>query len=171
VSRGLIVFAASGREDSKLPALADVKERVREDALRARARELSQTRAQALAGEFTTNFAAAAKAAGLTPKTSELVARGTAWPDVGISAALDEAVFSLPAGGVSKPVVTDAGTVVARLVEREDAKADQLATARESLRQELLAERRAKFFNAYMAKARTRLSITINPDVVRQIVG
>jgi peptidyl-prolyl cis-trans isomerase D len=171
VSRGLVVFATSGKEDSKLPALADVKERVREDALRAKARELSQARAHAMAGEFTTNFAAAAKSAGLTPKPTELVARGTAWPDVGISAALDEALFALPAGGVSTPIVTDAGTVIARVVEREEAKADQLATARDNLRQELLAERRAKFYNAYMAKARTRLSITINPDVVRQIVG
>jgi peptidyl-prolyl cis-trans isomerase D len=171
VARGLVIFATSGKEDSKLPALADVKERVREDATRARARELSQARAATLAGDFAENFAGATKSAGLTPVTTELVARGTAWPNVGISAALDEALFALPAGGVSTPIVTDAGTVVARIVEREDAKADQLATSRESLRQELLAERRAKFFNAYMAKARTRLSITVNPDVVRQIVG
>jgi peptidyl-prolyl cis-trans isomerase D len=171
VARGLVIFAPSGKEDSELPALADVKERVREDAMRAKSRELSQARAQALAAEFTTNFAGAAKSAGLTPKATELVARGTAWPDAGISTALDEALFALPAGGVSAPIVTDAGTVVARIVEREDAKADQLATARESLRQELLSERRAKFYNAYMAKARTRLAITINPDVVRQIVG
>ena len=171
VARGLVIFSTSGREDAKLPALADVKERVREDATRAKARELSQARAATLAGDFATNFAGATKTAGLTPVTTELVARGTAWPSVGISAALDEALFALPAGGVSKPIATDAGTVVARIVEREDAKADQLVTARETLKQELLAERRAKFYNAYMAKARTRLAITINPDVVRQIVG
>jgi peptidyl-prolyl cis-trans isomerase D len=171
VARGLVIFSTSGREESKLPAFAEVKERVREDATRAKARDLSQARAKALAGEFTSNFAGAAKSAGLTPATTELVARGTAWPQVGVSPAVDEAAFALPAGAVSAPIATDAGTVVVKVLEREEPAADQLASSRESLKQELLAERRAKFYNAYMAKARTRLAITINPDVVRQIVG
>ena len=103
VSRGLVIFSTSGQEASKLPALGDVKERVREDALRAKAREMSQQRAAALGAEFKANFAAAAKTAGLEPKTTELVARGTAWPDAGISAAVDEAIFALPVGGVTAP--------------------------------------------------------------------
>lgn len=171
VSRGLVIFSTSGQEASKLPALAEVKERVREDALRARARAMSRTRAEALAAQFTTNFAAAAKAAALEPKATELVARGTAWPDAGISAALDAAIFALPVGGVSAPITTDAGTVVARVIAREEAKADALATAKETLKQELLAERRAKFYTAYMNKARERLKVTINPDVVKAVVG
>jgi len=171
VSSGLVIFSTSGQEPSKLPALGEVKERVREDALRHKAREMSQARAAALAAEFKTNFAAAAKAAGLEPKTTELVARGTAWPDAGISVAVDEAVFALPVGGVSAPVTTDAGTVVAHVVAREEAKADALATAKETLRQELLAERKSKFYTAYMNKARERLKVTVNPDAVKAVVG
>ena len=171
VSSGLVIFSTSGQEPSKLPALGEVKERVREDALRRKAREMSQTRAAALAAEFKTNFAAAAKTAGLEPKTTELVARGTAWPDAGISVAVDEAVFALPVGGVSAPITTDAGTVVARVVAREEAKADALATAKETLRQELLAERKSKFYTAYMNKARERLKVTVNPDAVKAVVG
>ena len=171
VSRGLILFSTSGQEASKLPALAEVKERVREDALRAKAREMSQARAAALAAEFTTNFAAAARAAGLEPKTTELVARGTAWPDAGISAAVDQAVFALPVGGVTAPITTDGGTVVARVVAREEAKPDALATAKETLRQELLADRKSKFYTAYMNKARERLKVTVNPDVVKAVIG
>ena len=171
VSSGLVIFSTSGQEPSKLPALGEVKERVREDALRRKAREMSQTRAAALGAEFKTNFAAAAKTAGLEPKTTELVARGTAWPDAGISVAVDEAVFALPVGGVSAPITTDAGTVVARVVAREEAMADALATAKETLRQELLAERKSKFYTAYMNKARERLKVTVNPDAVKAVVG
>ena len=172
VSRGLVIFSTSGQEPSKLPALGEVKERVREDALRRKAREMSQQRARRRsAAEFKTNFAAAAKTAGLEPKTTELVARGTAWPDAGISAAVDEAVFALPVGGVTAPITTDAGTVVARVVAREEAKADALATAKETLRQELLAERKSKFYTAYMNKARERLKVTVNPDAVKAVVG
>ena len=74
-------------------------------------------------------------------------------------------------GGVTAPITTDAGTVVARVVAREDAKADALATAKETLRQELLAERKSKFYTAYMNKARERLKVTVNPDVVKAVVG
>jgi parvulin-like peptidyl-prolyl isomerase len=169
VSRGLVIFSTSGQEASKLPALGDVKERAREDALRAKARELSQQRAAALGAEFKANFAAAAKAAGLVPKSTELVARGTAWPDAGISAAVDEAIFALPVDGVTAPITTDAGTVLARVVAREDAKAD--ATAKDTLRQELLADRKSKFYTAYMNKARERLTVTVNPDAVKAVVG
>ena len=144
---------------------------MREDALRAKARDLSQQRAVALGAEFKANFAAAAKAAGLVPKTTELVARGTAWPDAGISAAVDEAIFALPVNGVTAPITTDAGTVLARVVAREDAKADALATAKDTLRQELLADRKSKFYTAYMNKARERLTVTVNPDAVKAVVG
>ena len=171
VSRGLVIFSTSGKEASKLPAPGDVKARVREDALRGKAGEMSQKRAEALAAEFKTDFAGAAKSAGLEPKATELVARGTAWPDAGISAAVDEAIFALPVGGVSAPITTDAGTVLARVVAREDAKADALATAKDTLRQELLADRKSKFYTAYMNKARERLKVTVNPDVVKAVVG
>ena len=171
VSRGLVVFSPSGTEPSRLPALDEVKERVREDATRAKARELSQQRAASLAADFKAGFAAAAKSAGREIKTTEMVARGTAWPEAGISTALDEAIFALPVGGVSAPVSTDAGTVIARVVEREAPNAETLASSRESLRQELLGERRSKFYSAYMNKARERLKITVNPDVVKAVVG
>jgi peptidyl-prolyl cis-trans isomerase D len=171
VSGGLVIFSTSGKEASKVPALAEVKERVREDAVRAKARELSQKRAEALASEFRTNFAGAAKSAGVEPKTTEMVARGTAWPDAGISAALDHAVFALPVGGVTGPITTTAGTALARVVGREEAKTDAPATAQDTLRQELLAERKSKFYAAYMNKARERLKVTVNPDVVKAVVG
>jgi peptidyl-prolyl cis-trans isomerase D len=171
ISRGLVVFATTGEEAARVPTLAEVKERVREDAIRAKARELSQQRAAALAAEFTSNFAAAARSAGIAVKTTETVARGTTWPDAGVSAALDQAIFALPVGGVTAPVITDAGAVVARVVEREDAKPEAMASARESLRQEMLAERKSKFYSAYMNKARERMRITVNPDVVRAVVG
>jgi peptidyl-prolyl cis-trans isomerase D len=171
VSRGPLVFTLSAVEPSKLPAVADVKERVREDVIRTKARELSQQRASSLAASFTGDFAAAARTAGLEVKSTEMVARGTAWPDAGISAAVDEAVFKLPVGGVTAPITTDAGTVIAKAVAREDAKPDALASSKETLRQELVAQRKSKFYGAYMEKARDRMKVMVNPDVVKQIVG
>src|SRR6478736_813668 len=115
-ARGIVFFAVIGTEPSRLPQLAEVKDKVRDDVTRQKARELTKTKAAALAAALSgSDFAKAAKAAGLEVKTSELVARGTAWPDVGISPALDQAIFSQPGGGVTAPVTTDAATVIAHV--------------------------------------------------------
>jgi peptidyl-prolyl cis-trans isomerase D len=170
-ARGMIFFTPTGSQPSRLPAIAEVKDKVREDATREKARELTKARAAALASSFKGDFAHAAKAAGLEVKSTEVVTRGTAWPDVGISPALDSAIFAQPAGGVTGPVTTDAATVIAHVLERQDVKPEEMTTARESLRQELENDRRSRFFGAYMLKARDRMKIEIDQDVLRAITG
>ena len=57
-----------------------------------------------------------------------------------------------------------------KVLERQDVKADELAKQKETLRGELLNERKNKFFAAYMTKARLRMKIDINREVIAQIV-
>jgi parvulin-like peptidyl-prolyl isomerase len=104
-------------------------------------------------------------------QTTELVARGSALPEVGVSSAVDAAVFELQAGQVSEPIATDAGIVVARVVERRDVKPEEWKAAADGLREELLNTQRGRFFQAYMSKARERSRAEINQDVVRRVVG
>jgi len=171
-ARGLVFFAVVGTEPSRVPQLAEVKDKVRDDVTRQKARELTKTKAAALAASLSgADFAKAAKAAGLDVKTSELVSRGTAWPDVGISPALDQAIFAQPAGGVTAPVTTDAATVIAHVVEHQDINPQDLATAREGLKQELENDKRSRFFGAYMVKARDRMKIDVDQEVLRSLVG
>jgi peptidyl-prolyl cis-trans isomerase D len=170
-ARGLVFYAPTATESSRLPALADVKDKVREDVIREKARELTKAKAATLAAGLAGNFSQAAKAAGLDVKTSELVARGTAWPDAGISPALDAAIFAQSAGGVTAPVTTDNATVIAHVLEKQDAKPEELAKTKDTLRQELESDQRSKFFGAYMAKARDRMKININEELLRTISG
>jgi peptidyl-prolyl cis-trans isomerase D len=170
-ARGVVFFTTTGRQDSKIPTLAEVKDKVRDDALMQKARELAKTRAESLASGLSANFAAAAKSAGLEVKSTEIVARGTAWPDVGISPAVDDAVFQQSVGGVTKPIATDGGTVIARVVDRQETMPEDLAKARDGLKKELLTDRRTKFFSAYMLKARERMKIQVNADALRAVAG
>jgi hypothetical protein len=57
------------------------------------------------------------------------------------------------------------------MVERNDPKPDELAKAKDSLRDELLNDRKQKFFAAYMTKARQRMTIKTHPETIAQIVG
>ena len=117
------------------------------------------------------DFSAAAKGQGLEAKDTQLIARESALPDVGVSAQVDKVAFALPIGGVSDPITTDAGTVVVKVVERDDVTPDEFRTAREQFRAELLNERRSRFFAAYMGKVKEKLNVQIKGDVVTRITS
>ncbi len=173
VSRGWVFATPAGKQDSYLPPLSDVTERVRDDAARDKAAELLKARASAIAAELTTatDFAAAAKKAGFEAKPTELLARGAALPDLGANADVEKAVFALPVGGVTGAITTSTGSVIARVAERADVTDAQIASGRDALREELVNQRRDRFFSAYMAKAKTALKIAVKQDVLAQLLG
>ena len=153
--------------------LDEVKERVREDLIKARATEASKERATAVADALKSakDFAAAAKAQGLEAKDTELVPRGTAIPDIGVSPEVERIAFSLPTGSVSDPIQTADGTVIVRVVNRDEVTPDELKQAQEAFRADLLNERRARFFSAYMGKAKEKMKVEINTDVIRRVLS
>ena len=173
VGRGYAIAALAGRQDPSVPALDAVKDRVRNDVLREKAAKAASEKAASVAAALKTaaDFAAAAKKAGFDAKSSELVARGAALPEVGANAQVEKAAFALAVGAVSDPIVTPDGTTIIKIVERQHVKADELAASRESVRQNLLDERRSEFFTAYMTKARQRMKIELNREVLNSILG
>ena len=172
-ARGPVFIAVSERKDPYVPMLEEVKERVREDLIKSKATEASRERANAIAAALKSakDFAAAAKAQGLEAKDTELVPRGAAIPDVGVSPEVDRVAFTLPAGSVSDPIQTTDGTVIVRVVERDDVTPDELRQGQEAFRAELLNERRSRFFAAYMGKAREKMKVEIKTDVVRRVLA
>jgi peptidyl-prolyl cis-trans isomerase D len=171
--RGPVFVAVAQKKDPYVPKLDEVKDRVREDVIRTRATELSRQRASAIAAALKSapNFTAAAKAQGFEAKDTELIARASALPDLGVSPEVDKVAFALPSGGVSDPIQTSDGTVIVRVVERDEATQDEFRQAKEAFRAELLNERRGRFFTAYMAKAKERMSIEVNADVLRRVTA
>jgi len=173
VGRGYAIAALAGRQEPAVPKLDEVKDRVRNDVLREKAGKAASAKAAAVAAPLKSaaDFAAAAKKAGVEAKSSELVARGAALPDVGVNAQVEKAAFALAAGSVGEPVVTADGTTIVKVLERQDVKPSEMAASRESVRQDLLRERRNDFFTAYMVKARQRMKIELNRDVLNSILG
>ena len=172
-ARGPVFIAVSERKDPYVPMLDEVKEKVREDLIKAKATEASRERASAIATALKSSkdFAAAAKAQGLEAKDTELVPRGAALPDIGVSPEVDRVAFSLPAGSVSDPIQTTDGTVIVRVAEKDDVTPDELRQGQEAFRAELLNERRARFFSAYMSKAREKMKVEIKSDVLRRVLA
>jgi parvulin-like peptidyl-prolyl isomerase len=173
VARGWVIGTVSGRQDAYVPTLDEVKDRVRDDVVNDKAAALAKERAAGIAAELKAarDFAAAAKKLNLEIKTTELIARGSAIPDIGMSEEVDEAAFALPVNGVSDPLTTPGGTAIVRVVERQDVTDAQIAAGRDELRDEMTAQRRDRFFSAYMQKAKSGLKINIDQDVVAQVMG
>jgi len=172
-ARGPVFITVTEKKDPYVPKLDEVKDRAKEDLIRLRAAELSSERASAIAAALRSapNFAAAAKAQGVEAKDTELIARNSALPDIGVSAEVDKAAFALPVNGVSEPIKTSDGTVIVRVVERDPVTPDEFRKAKETFRAEMLNERRGRFFSAYMTKARAKIDVEINSDVVQRVVS
>jgi peptidyl-prolyl cis-trans isomerase D len=173
VATGWVFATVTGRQEPYLPNLDEVKTRVSDDVKQEKAAEMVKQRAAAIATELKTakDFAAAAKKAGLEVKTTELVARGAALPDIGANDAVDAAAFALPQGGVSDAIVTPTGTAIVRVVEKVGVTDAEIETGKDQLRDELVNARRDKFFGAYMQKAKTGLKITTREDVLARVIG
>jgi peptidyl-prolyl cis-trans isomerase D len=170
--QGYAFITVTGRQDAYLPKLDEVKAKVRDEVLKEKAIERARAAAAAAAETLTSgDFDKAAKAAGLEVKTTDLVARGTSILNLGSSPSIDEAAFSLPLNGVSKPVVTDYGAAILKVLERKEATSDDPSKEKASLKDEMLTDRKNKFFAAYMTKARQRMTIRTHPETIAQIIG
>jgi peptidyl-prolyl cis-trans isomerase D len=171
--RGYAFLTLTGRQEPKVPKLEEVRDRVREDVIRQKTRELARQRAAAIAAQVKSapDFQKAAKEAGVEAKATDLVARDSPLPDIGVSQAVDTVAFTLPAGGVSDAIATDTGAAIVKVVSRTDVTPAELAAGKATTRDELLNERRSRFFTAYMSKAKQRMKIEINQQALQRVIG
>ena len=151
-------------QDPYVPPLDEVRDDVREDVVRKKSLTMAQERAAEAAQTLreADDFVAAAVEADFSVGSSDLVARGAALPEVGISAAVEAVAFKMDPGAVSEPIETGNTVAVVRLAEREDASAEELDEQRERLRDQLVATRQGQFFSAYMTRVKERLAIDVD---------
>jgi len=172
-SRGFVFETLLAKQDSYVPKVEEVKDKVREEVVKQKARDLSRQKAAEIAAKLKTapDFEKAAKAAGLEAKTTELIPRDSPIPDVGSSPAVEDAAFRLPAGSVSDPITTDTGTAIVKVVEKKEVAPEEWTTNRDRFREELLNERRGRFFAAYMTKAKQKMKIEVNREALQRAVS
>jgi peptidyl-prolyl cis-trans isomerase D len=173
MSRGFVFLTLVAKQDPYIPKLDEVKDRVRDEVIKDKARTLSKQKAVEIAGKLKSaaDFEKAAKAAGLEAKTTELITRDSPIPDLGNAPAIEDAAFKLPVGAVSDAIATDTGSAVIKVLEKKETTPDEWKAAQERFRQELLADRRNRFFTAYMAKAKQKMKIEVNRETLQRAIG
>ncbi len=170
--QGFAFITVTGKQDAYVPKLDEVKARVQEEVVKKKAIDAARQKAAAVDSQMKAgNFDAAAKSAGLEVKTTDLIARGAPVADIGASPAIDAVAFALPAGSVSDPIVTDTGAVIVKVLEKKDPTPEEVSNGKAALKNELLNERRNRFYASYMSKARERMNVTINNALLAQLVA
>ena len=127
-SRGFAFLTLVAKQDAYIPKLEEVKDRVRDEVVKQKAREMSKQKAAEVAAKLkgAPDFEKAAKAAGVEAKTTELLARDAPIPDLGVAPAVEEVAFTLPVGGVSDPIPTDSGAAVVKVLEKKEVTPSEL---------------------------------------------
>src|SRR4029077_1178564 len=137
-SRGFVFETLVAKQDPYVPKLDEVKERVREEVVKQKARDASRQKAAEIAAKLKAapDFEKAAKAAGLEAKTTELITQDAPIPDLGAAPAVDDAAFKLPVGAVSGPIATDNGTAVIKVLEKKEVTPEECTSAKDRFREE-----------------------------------
>jgi peptidyl-prolyl cis-trans isomerase D len=172
-SRGFAFETLVAKQDPYVPKLDEVKDRVRDEVVKQKARELSKQKATEVAAKLKSapDFEKAAKAAGVEAKTTDLLARDAPIPDLGNAPAVEEAAFKLPVGAVSDPIPTDTGTAVIKVLEKKEVTDADWAANKDKFRDDLLTDRRNRFFSAYMVKAKQKMKIAVNRETLQRVAS
>ncbi len=158
VPQGFAVLALKKVDAAHQGSLAEVRARVETDLRREKAVALAKSHAEEIAAKGKSgNLAAAAKALGVTTKTSEAFSRTGSLPDVGPAKPL-AAAFTMNVGEVSPAVFLGANWAIYRVASKEPIPADLLVQQMKEAEQELLRSKRQIAFEAFQEALKARLT-------------
>jgi peptidyl-prolyl cis-trans isomerase D len=149
---GYAIFQVTGTEAAHAPAFADWKSHVLDDLRDEQLPLLLSAKTKALAdkAKASGDLAKAAKEAGATVKTSDLVGPEGQVPDLGQVAQVAPQLLELPVGGVSAPINAERNGVVAKIVDKKEPTAADIAKNFDQTRDQILEQRRSEAFNVFL---------------------
>jgi peptidyl-prolyl cis-trans isomerase D len=175
IDRGFAVIALKEVLPSRQAALEEVRDKVLADLRRERAIEQAGTLAKSLAEKTQSgNLAAAAKAAGLESKTSELFARTGSVTDLGSGKQLAKA-FTMKPGESSGAIQLGANWAIFRVAEHQDANLAEFDKQKRDVEQALLSAKRGAAYDAFREALKKRMTlggkVVINEQALTRLAG
>jgi peptidyl-prolyl cis-trans isomerase D len=150
---GYAVFQVTGIAPAHPPAFADWKSHVLDDLREEQLPGLlnQKTRELAEKAKTTNDLATAAKEVGATVKTSDLVPPTGQVPDLGQVSQVAPQLFDLAPGNISGPINAQRTGVVAKLVDKQEPTADEIAKSFDQTRDQILGQRRSDAFSVFIS--------------------
>jgi peptidyl-prolyl cis-trans isomerase D len=158
---GLVLVKAVATIPAGIPPLAEIKERMALAVRREKAEAQADARAKKLAEEATRgDFLAAAKAAGAV--TGETARFSRAKPAEKLPGDAMLAALQAPLGSVTAPVKTPQGSYVLKVLERVPPAPGALASERDTLTKEVLAQKQGQAWESWVNAARANATIEVH---------
>ena len=156
-----IVFEVAKTLPARAPALEEIKDRVATDFKNQRAGDMLRRKATEMSDRAHAehDLAKAAKEAGATFKTSELVSRSQQVPDIGNMGGPAGVAFTMKPGEISGPVNVGGGQAVLQIVDKQEPSPSDPAYAKEKdqLRERLVSEKRQELVGLFLNNLGVRL--------------
>jgi peptidyl-prolyl cis-trans isomerase D len=148
---GFAIFQVTGITPAHAPTFADWKDHVLEDFRNQQIPGLLNAKTQELANKAKAfgDLSKAAKEAGATVKTSDLVAQTAQVPDFGAVGQLAPQLFDMKPGDISGPISAGRTGVVARIDDKVEPAAQDIQKSFDQAREQMLDQRRNEAFSVF----------------------
>ena len=148
---GYAIFQVTGVTAAHAPTFADWKSHVLDDYRGEQLPALLSQKTSELADKAKSmnDLAKAAKAMGATVKTSDEVTLSGQVPDLGQVGQVAPQLFDMTPGSISGPINAGRTGVVAKLLEKQEPSAEDMAKSFDLMRDQILEQRRAEAFNVF----------------------
>jgi peptidyl-prolyl cis-trans isomerase D len=150
---GYAIFQVAGIAAPHAPKFDDWKSHVADDYRDEQLPALMAQKTTQLANtaKSLNDLAKAAKQLGLTVKTSDLVGPTGQVPDLGQVAQVAPQLFDLTPGSISGPINAQRTGVVAKILDKQEPTADEIAKNFDQTREQILDQRRSEAFNVFLS--------------------
>jgi peptidyl-prolyl cis-trans isomerase D len=156
-----VVFEVTKIVPPRTPSFEEIKDRVANEFKSQRAAAVLSTKTREMADRAHAehDLAKAAKEAGATLKTSELVSRTQPVPDIGSMSGPANVAFTLKQGEISGSLNLGASQAVLQVMERQEPSMDgtEFAKQRDQLRERLSGQKRQQVVNQFVTDLGARL--------------
>jgi peptidyl-prolyl cis-trans isomerase D len=150
---GFAIFQVTGIAPAHAPNFADFKSNVADDYRNEQLPLLLGQKTAELASKAKSmnDLAKAAKEMGATVKNSDLVGLSGQVPDMGAVGQIAPQLFDMVPGNISGPISAGRTGVVAKLVDKQEPAADEIAKNFDQTRDQILEERRSEAFQVFLS--------------------
>ena len=176
VKGGFAIPMLIDKKEPRIPEFDEVKTKISDALKQQRAKEQLEQKAKDLVASATGPDAlkAVGEKDGFEAGVEEDYKLGSTLGKAGSSAALDELIYGLKAGELSKtPIKVDNNWVIVGLTKRTDADLAEFAKERDQLKQSMISERQNQVFEDYVAGVQARMKnegkIKIYDDVLASL--
>jgi len=176
IDRGYVIISVDKIAAGHQGTLAEVRDRVLADYRKEKAQDLAEQKAQELARRVKAGEALdkAAKALGLSAKSTDPITRTSQIADLGPAKDL-EAAFNMNVGQASAPVLVSGNWVVYQVKSKQGVNPADFAKAANDLRQQILQEKQSVAFEAFHDALQKRYEqegkLAFNQDNLKSLIS